>query len=54
VAARDRTERPDIRVPQDGMIHDLSVHSACAVIAPGATIMTIVPDEDALRVENPY
>src|SRR5262249_48151680 len=40
-----------IRAPQDGIVHQLAVHTVGGVIAPGETIMLIVPDADALTVE---
>jgi HlyD family secretion protein len=51
VLAEDQMKRIDIRAPQDGMIHQLSVHTVGGVIAPGEAIMLIVPQADALTVE---
>lgn len=50
-AAVDQLNRIDIRAPQSGRVHQLSVHTVGGVIAPGEQIMTIVPDSDALVVE---
>ena len=52
IAARDQTEKLEIRAPQAGVVHDLTIHTQGGVIAPGETIMTIVPDRDSLIVEN--
>lgn len=51
VAAVDQLNRIDIRAPQSGRVHQLSVHTVGGVIAPGEQIMLIVPDADALAVE---
>jgi membrane fusion protein, type I secretion system len=52
VAAEDQLKRVDIRAPQDGMVHQLAVHTLGGVIGPqGEPIMLIVPEEDALMVE---
>jgi HlyD family secretion protein len=50
-AAVDQLNRIDIRAPQSGHVHELSVHTVGGVIAPGEQIMLIVPDTDALAVE---
>lgn len=52
VTARDQLNRLDIRSPQAGVVHDLIVHAPGAVITPGETIMTIVPDNDVLQIET--
>jgi HlyD family secretion protein len=52
IAARDQAEKLDIRAPQSGMVHDLTVHTRGGVVAAGETIMTIVPDTDSLIVET--
>jgi membrane fusion protein, type I secretion system len=51
VAAEDQLRRVDIRAPQNGMVHQLSVHTVGGVVAPGEVIMLIVPEADALDVE---
>jgi HlyD family secretion protein len=50
-AAMDQLNRIDIRAPQSGRVHQLSVHTVGGVISPGEQIMLIVPDADALAVE---
>jgi HlyD family secretion protein len=51
IAAVDQLNRIDIRAPQSGRVHELSVHTVGGVITPGEQIMLIVPDADALAVE---
>ncbi len=51
VAAEDQLKRIDIRAPQDGMVHQLDVHTVGGVITPGQQIMLIVPEADKLIVE---
>jgi HlyD family secretion protein len=51
VAAEDQLKRVDIRAPQTGQVHQLSVHTVGGVIAAGESIMLIVPDGDKLSVE---
>jgi HlyD family secretion protein len=50
-AARDQLRRVEIRAPQTGVIYQLSVHTVGGVIAPGETVMQIVPRADELVVE---
>jgi HlyD family secretion protein len=52
IAAQDQAEKLDIRAPQSGVVHDLTIHTRGGVIAAGETIMTIVPDMDSLIVET--
>ena len=51
VAAQDQLQRIDIRAPQDGVVHQLAVHTVGGVIAPGEQIMLIVPEADTLTIE---
>jgi HlyD family secretion protein len=51
ITAEDQLQRVDIRAPQDGSVFQLSVHTIGGVIAPGETIMLIVPETDSLSVE---
>lgn len=51
VAAEDQLKRVDIIAPQDGVVHQLAVHTVGGVIAPGEPIMMIVPEVDRLVVE---
>lgn len=50
-AAEDQLRRIEIRSPQAGVVHELVVHTIGGVIAPGETVMQIVPTEDDLAVE---
>ena len=51
VAAEVELKRIDIRAPQSGVVHQLSVHTVWGVISPGETLMLIVPRADNLTVE---
>lgn len=51
VAAADVLQRIDIVAPVSGTVMDLAIHTAGGVVAPGASIMDIVPANDALVVE---
>jgi HlyD family secretion protein len=51
IAAEDQLRHVDIRAPQTGWVHQLSVHTVGGVISAGETIMLIVPMDDALSVE---
>ena len=42
---------PWARTPQDGMVHQMAVHTVGGVIAPGDAIMLIVPGSEILAVE---
>src|SRR5258705_454935 len=50
-AAVDQLYRIDIRAPQSGRVHQLTVHTVGGVISPGEQIMLIGPDAHALAVE---
>ncbi len=51
VAAEDQLKRIDIRSPQDGIVHELAVHTVGGVIAPGDALMLVVPQADDLAIE---
>jgi HlyD family secretion protein len=51
VAAEDQLKRIDIRSPQEGVVHQLSVHTIGGVITASEPIMLIVPEGDELTVE---
>lgn len=51
IAATDRLSRMDVRAPVDGLVYDLQIHTLGGIMAPGATIMSIVPYSDDLKVE---
>jgi HlyD family type I secretion membrane fusion protein len=50
-ASEDVLDRTGIRAPTAGYVVDLQVHTAGGVIAPGATVLDIVPDDVQLIVE---
>lgn len=50
VAALDRQARSRILAPQSGVIHQLAVHTEGGVIAPGQTLMRILPQDQSLVV----
>lgn len=51
VAAEDQLKRIDITAPQDGIVHELSVHTVGGVVPAGEQLMLIVPVADRLVVE---
>ncbi len=51
VAAEDQLKKIDIRSPQAGTVHQLSIHTVGGVIGQGETIMMIVPVADALVID---
>jgi HlyD family secretion protein len=51
VAAQDQLRRIDIRAPQDGIVHQSSVHTVGGVITAGDALMLIMPDGDELSIE---
>ncbi|WP_420332486.1 HlyD family type I secretion periplasmic adaptor subunit [Roseibium sp.] len=51
IAAEDELTRVDILAPRNGYVHQLSVHTIGGVVAPGETVMQIVPREDQLIIE---
>lgn len=50
IAAQDQLNRIDIVAPAKGMVHQLAVHTVGGVIAPGETLMNIVPTNDELEI----
>jgi HlyD family secretion protein len=51
VAAEDQIARIDIRAPQDGVVHQLAVHTVGGVVGQGEPLMLIVPRADTLKAE---
>ncbi len=51
IAAEDHLRRVDIRAPQSGIVHQLSVVTVGGVVNPGEPILLIVPEGDRLVVE---
>jgi HlyD family secretion protein/epimerase transport system membrane fusion protein len=51
VAADDVLRRIDVIAPVSGTVLNLAIHTKGGVVAPGAAIMEIVPDNDTLVLE---
>jgi HlyD family secretion protein len=51
MSADDQLKRIDLRAPQDGFVHQLTVHTVGGVITASEPVMLIVPDGDALSIE---
>jgi HlyD family secretion protein len=51
IAADDQLRRVDIRSPQTGIVHQLSVHTVGGVVSPGEPIMLVVPEGEQLVLE---
>ncbi|WP_082483880.1 HlyD family type I secretion periplasmic adaptor subunit [Methylobacterium sp. Leaf87] len=51
VAALDQLKRTDLRAPQDGVVHQMTVHTVGGLVVPSEPAMLIVPDADSLAVE---
>lgn len=51
IAARDQLKRIDIRSPQAGVVHQMSVHTVGGVITASEPLMLIVPEGDTLVIE---
>src|SRR5579862_2777168 len=50
-AARDVLDRTVVRAPLDGTVMEMAVHTIGGVVAPGSTLMEVVPSSDQLTVE---
>lgn len=46
-----RKELMDLKAPQDGIVKDLATHTAGTVVQPGTVLLTLVPQDEALRAE---
>ena len=51
IAAEDQLKRIDMRAPQTGTVHQLTVHTIGGLVIPSEPAMLIVPDADQLAVE---
>ena len=51
VAAEDQLKRVDLRSPQDGTVHQMTVHTIGGLVTPAEPAMLIVPEADQLAVE---
>ncbi|MFC5555976.1 HlyD family efflux transporter periplasmic adaptor subunit, partial [Methylobacterium iners] len=51
VAAEDQLKRVDMRAPQNGTVHQMTVHTIGGLVTPSEPAMLIVPEADQLAVE---
>ncbi len=51
VTAQDQLKHVDIRAPQDGIVHQLGIHTIGEVVTAADPVMMIVPESDLLSVE---
>ncbi|WP_322517590.1 HlyD family type I secretion periplasmic adaptor subunit [Rhodopseudomonas palustris] len=51
-SAKDRVRRTELRSPVHGVVNKLNITTIGAVVAPGASLMEIVPLDDTLLVEG--
>ena len=51
VAAENQLKRVELRAPQDGFVHQMSVHTVGGLVVPSEPAMLIVPASDQLLVE---
>lgn len=51
IAAQDRLARLEIKAPISGVVHESTVHTIGGVVAPGDTLMQIVPQEELNLVD---
>jgi len=49
-SALDRLNRTSLRAPDAGVVHDSIIHTIGGVVAPGETLMLLVPQDDNLLV----
>ena len=51
IAAEDMLKRVDLRAPQGGTVHQMTVHTVGGLVTPSEPVMLIVPEADDLSVE---
>lgn len=51
IAAEDQLRRVELRAPQAGVVHQLSVHTVGGVVNPAEPVMLIVPENDRLVID---
>ena len=51
IAATDSQDRIEIKAPVTGIVMNLNYHTIGGVIAPGAAIMEIIPNDDTMIIE---
>jgi HlyD family secretion protein len=49
-ASLDRLQRLEIRAPRTGLVHEMAIHTVGGIVAPGQTLMSIIPNTDPLLV----
>lgn len=54
IAAEDQLKRVELRAPQDGVVHQLSVHTVGGVINQNDVVMLIVPEGDRLVIDAKF
>lgn len=52
LSTEKQLERVEVRAPVDGVIHELQVVTVGGVVAPGATIVQIVPTNEGMEFET--
>jgi len=50
-AAREKKDRSVLRAPVDGVVNEVNVSTLGEVIAPGKTLITVVPEKSDLIIE---
>jgi len=51
IAAADRLTRMELKAPQSGIVHELTIHTVGGVVSPAEPVLLIVPENEALTVE---
>jgi HlyD family secretion protein len=51
ITAQDAMQRIEIRAPVAGTVQQMTIHTKGGVVAPGETLMVVVPEHDDLVVE---
>ncbi|MCS6758562.1 MAG: hypothetical protein MO852_05565 [Candidatus Devosia euplotis] len=51
IAAEDVLRRIDVVAPQDGVIHELAVHTVGGVISGSQVLMLVAPDGEQLTLD---
>jgi len=51
-AALDEIRRLDLVAPISGTVHELAIHTPGGVVAPGQTVLEVVPDTNEVAVET--
>lgn len=51
ISAEDQLKRIDLRAPQDGIVHQMAVHTVGGLVTSSEPVMLIVPEGDTLAIE---